>query len=366
MKNAPKTIEDYFAAPDIHEAQRETLRGGWAFLLGAMLCPVEYLLWYAVAIGRLPMAVGLSLHAALVVLLALYAWALLKRGQGNPFILLLLLTVATTGPFGAAGVMLTVMTYAWFTRRAHSFEEWFESLFPQTAQSMSQNIYADMRMGRDESDKSYNIIPFLDVLSFGADEQKHHALAKMTSHFHPHFAPAFKKALADPSNMIRVQAATAISRIETLFLERMIKLSALMERLGDDPVVVLATAQHYDNYAYTGLLDADREQTNRQKALEYYHTYLRLRPQDLDVRSRIGRLLMRNSDHGKACDWLRQCINQGYISGTISQWYSEVLFTSGRYDELRRYRASLTPADGQDILQPALREALALWSGSAA
>jgi tetratricopeptide (TPR) repeat protein len=224
-------------------------------------------------------------------------------------------------------------------------------------------------IGRDESSKTYSVIPFLDVLSFGNETQKRQALAKMTSHFHPNFAPAFKKALSDDSNTIRVQAATAITKIENQFTERLMKLAKVKEQYEREPVVVLALAEHYDNYAYTGLLDADREQANRQRAFEHYQEYLELDPQSLDVRTRVGRILMRNKEFDKACEWFRKCADLGYVSEAIFQWYSEALFECGRYDELRRLTASSHQHPATQTaaaVQPfAVKEALGLWSSSA-
>jgi hypothetical protein len=368
MRKKPDALAEYLAPPDIHKTQHQLWKGDKVFLISSVLCVAEGLLAYSVATAKISVLVGLCLHIDLVAILCLYARQLRSRDQANPFVYLLLLTTAATGPFGAGGTMLAVMNYSWFTQSAHSFEEWFASLFPSSSQTTSQDVYSNMMMGRDEASRSYNVIPFMDVLSFGSDDQKRQALAKMTANFHPNFANAFKKALADSSNMIRVQAATAISRIETQFLDRMMKLAGLLERYKDDPKIVLAMAQHCDDYAYTGLLDSDREQANRVTALESYQRYLRLKPDDLHARSRIGRILMRNRQYADAYKWLKECIDQGYTSEAIEQWYSEALFSCGLYDELRHFRAntSLSPVSPDATnFQPALKEALALWSGDA-
>ncbi len=364
MKNAqPKTIAEYFAGPDIHDVQREEHGGVITCIIALVALLVEVLLAAQVLKGNVSVPFGLLAHVIVTALLTFYARVLVRGGRENRFALLLALSVGMTGPFGAAGVALTILFYVWYTRKALPFTEWFESIFPHIAQSRSQHIYEDILVGRDESSKTYNVIPFLDVLSFGNEAQKRQALAKMTSNFHPNFAPAFRRALSDSSNTIRVQAATAITKIENQFLERLMKLAGLNAKYPNDPVIVLALAEHCDNYAHTGLLDADRELANRQKALEHYREFLMLSPSDVEVHTRIGRILMRNRDYERALEWFKSCMEQGYVSESISLWFAEALFACGRFDELRYHvRHSDALSARQVSLQPALKEALDLWA----
>ena len=144
------------------------------------------------------------------------------------------------------------------------------------------------------------------------------------------------------------------------------KIAKVKEQFPNEPVVVKALAEHYDNYAYTGLLDSDREQNNRQKAYEHYMEYLQLVTADVDVRTRVGRLLMREGAYAKACDWFQKCIQLGYNSDAISQWYSEALFKCGKYEELRRFSMHLKNIpQGEAYAQPvAVREALNMWQSA--
>ncbi len=374
MRNAPnkispayeasKAVDEYLTTPDIHDLQREK-NGGFVTLLASLIItPLEFFLLYGIIRNNISPLAGLFLHMLTVMILAVFA-VLMRRGSEARFMWLMLISVMMTGPFGAAGSVLSILTYLWGNRHALAFEEWFESIFPRQLQTISQRIYDDIVIGRDESSVPYSVVSFMDVLSFGSEVQKRQALAKATSHFHPNFAPVFRKALSDSSNTIRVMAATGISKVESIFLKRMMQLAEIKNLHPKDHLVTWALAEHYDNYAYTGLLDFDREQLNRQKALEYYNEYLQMQPQDIEPRNRIGRILMREKEYTKACDWFRQCITAGYASDSISLWYSEALFACGRYDDLRRYRASLPPVSIQAAaLNPGMREALSLWAGN--
>jgi hypothetical protein len=357
-------IEEYLAPPDIHDARREKHGGFLTCIIGLLTLIAEVWLIRDVLLGKTSLMIGLLQHAAVSGLLVCYAGLMLRNKEENRFAWLLLLATATCGPFGTAGTLLTLLIFTFSHRRHAPFMDTFETIFPSLLQTQPQRIYDDILIGRDEASVSYNVIPFLDVLAFGTDSQKRTAIAKMTSNFHPNYAAAFKKALGDPSNMIRVQAATAITKIETMFLKRMITLSTIHASNRKDTVVVRALAEHYDNYAYIGLLDDDRERINRQKALDYYRQYLQLVPDSPGIRARIGRLLLRGGDHAAACDWFRECLEKGDKPELISDWYSEALFACKRYDELRAFRSTL-PAEErkqESAFNPALKEALELWS----
>lgn len=358
-----KAIRQYLMPPDIHKTQHEKSSGYVALIAGVFLCPLEFFLVYGIIVHSISAIIGFLLHIAVVSVLA-FCVRVMSNNAEKKFVFLLLISVMTTGPFGAAGTILTVLTHMWCTRNAMAFEEWFISIFPKMQQTTAQIIHDNILIGRDESGDPYNVISFMDVITFGNEAQKRQALSKATSNFHPNFAPVFHKALSDSSNTIRVLAATGISKIESQFLEHMMQLTELKSVRSKDPLVVWALAEHYDNYAYTGLLDFDREQNNRQKALGYYQEYLRLNPKEIEARNRIGRILMRNREYEKACDWFGKCIMEGYSSDSISGWYSEALFACGRYEDLRRYRSSAAlPQEGSN-LNSTLREALALWSGN--
>lgn len=360
---AARTVSKYLLPPDIHEARREKSSGYIALIAGLILCPLEFFLIYGALTHEISPVLGFILHIAIVLALAFCVYVM-SQGAEKKFVFLLLISVMTTGPFGAAGTILAVLTHIWYTQHALVFEEWFSSIFPKQPQTTAQRVHENILTGRDESAQQYSVISFLDVISFGSEAQKRQALSKATSNFQPNFASVFQKALSDHSNTIRVLAATGISKIESQFLERMMQLTELKSTHGKDPHVVWSLAEHYDNYAYTGLLDFDREMNNRQKALAHYQEYLQLKPSDIEARNRIGRILMRNKEYEKACDWLQKCISQGFSSESISQWYSEALFACGRYEDLRRYRSGVAlPPQGAN-LNSTLRDALALWSGN--
>ena len=74
-------------------------------------------------------------------------------------------------------------------------------------------------MGQEEFGISH-VEPFNDILSGGSVVQKQLALAKIARYFRPNLAPLLLQAIHDPDAAVRVQAATAMARIERDFMKR--------------------------------------------------------------------------------------------------------------------------------------------------
>lgn len=360
-------VDELLAAPDVHEAMRERAPGaGLALALGLLLALAHGVNVYLFA-SETPV-IALLIHMALVAATAVVVRLLILRRLDSRFLMVLLITSAFAGVFGAAGTALAVLLHYWHTRRSLPFTEWFDTMFPSDVQTRPQEVYEAITIGRDEAVQPYDVVPFLEVMAVGSEAQKREAITRMTMRFHPRFAPAFHRALQDESNSIRVQAATAISRVESEFTRRLMELTALYKRMPENPVTVQALAAHYDAYAFTGLLDPERERANREEALRLYRDYVRLEPRDEQARTHVGRLLLRTGQPDAAATWLKECVQQGFRSDTLTGWYMEALYAANRYGELRVLAATINPALAGQLSaeQPQLAESLLLWSGRAA
>ncbi len=357
-------IESFLEPADIHDLRREmdTAGAGFgilclmaAFVLGAN---AYFLMW-----RDMNLFLFLLIHLATVGLLGIVAYAQFKNDADARYPTFLALASCFCGVFGAAGTFISWLMGTVFNRYSHSFSDWYQTIFPRPVPRLPEEIYHNIMTGRDESPKRYSVIPFLDVMAVGSEDQKREALSKMTSMFDPSFAPAFQRALADPSNAIRVQAATSISRIENAYLGRSIQIEEAARQYPEDSNIILATAQHYDEYAFTGLLDEEYERANRQKALRAYEKYIRIKPNDTNVRTQIGRILVRSEQFQKAAEWFRQCLADGHENSSIIAWYLECLYRLGEYDELRKaaekYQGHLVD---RNVLQSGVMDAIRLWS----
>lgn len=336
------------------------------FAVAALL--VEGISLYYLLKESLTLVHFLLIHALMVAVLWFYTRNQQQEGEDTRFPMLLTLTTALLGPFGAAGSLLTMLLHNIYARQALSFLDWFRTIFPSRLRTLPIEIEEGLATGRDMSDRKYNVLPFMDVITHGTEAQKREAISKMGDRFYPGFAPALLQALSDPSNAIRVQAATVIGRVENDFLER----SYVLEReAGKEDATaedILALAKHYDDYAFTGLLDIQRERENRKKALSGYKRYLKLHPEDQAVRKSIGRLYLRMDKKRKAAEWFKDIIERGHATPQIEIWYMEALYRTGQYNALREFITSRNFAEEieEDSLYQAIAPSIRLWQGKEA
>lgn len=296
-------------------------------------------------------------HAVVVALAAI--WACRRPVRNGRYVWLLALTTAACGPLGPAGVLLAMAHERSHARNSLSLEAWHEMLFPPTGVDEQAEFWR--RIGQRASDRpdDQRVTPFLDVLAFGSVQQRQAVVGIIAMQFQPAFAPALKAALRDQHNVVRVQAATALARLEQEFLERTIELDDAVARTPHDADVVLALASHYDEQAFNGLLDAARAQECRAKAAERYEDYLRQRPGDPSVEMRLARLQLRRGLPQEAAPRFRRLLDGGHPEARL--WLMESLFAQGKYAEVR-HTARGTAVEF-DRIAPDFEAALALWDG---
>ena len=187
----------------------------------------------------------------------------------------------------------------------------------------------------------------------------------ITNNFKPAFAPVLKTALNDANNAIRVQAATCITKIEADFMSHAVALTKRGVENPDDADLLKEIAEHYDRYAYLGLLEHDRETECRNNALGYYARYLALRPEDSAARTAAGRILVRDRRYKDAVAWFERVSSDGTVVPRAPEeavWYLESLFRLGHFAKVR----AILMASGKELQDSAglpleILEAVQLW-----
>lgn len=320
----------------------------------AISCVTTRLVWDGATARAIGMHIGLC-----GALGAWWRWVV-DDGRDARLPSLLVAATAVAGPFGAAGTMLTMALGEIFSRSAMTFEEWYESLFPTEETNEGRGILGLVKGINALADGQTNVLPLNDILSFGSFAQKQAAVTLITKYYKPSFAPVLKKALADESNAIRVQAATAMAKIEAEFLSKMMALSREAEKRPDDPAALGALAAHYDDYAFSGVLDPKREVETRGLAVETYRKLLALTPSDANARSAVGRLLVRQRLFEEAAEWYaRYPVNEWPAAARL--WHMESLFALGRYGKLRTLAAEPL---SEGAVAPNAAQAVALWGAA--
>jgi len=300
--------------------------------------------------------------AHLAVTGGLAAWCRWSPGLRADVRLPLLLASATAvlGPIGSAGTLVTMLLARWYMRKTIPFEEWYQSLFPDTRQQADQELAE--RVATADLEKPGSLTPFVEMLAFGSLNQKQALITLINSQFRPAFGPILKRALTDGSNAVRVQAATAMNKLENAMLERTLELNRRVGESPGDVKALRALARHYDDYLYTGILDAHREEEIFARALTAYRHCIVAEPGEVDSRLAAGRLLVRGKRYAEAADCLEQAMRAGLHVPQADLWYMESLYQLGRFVRLREFAGLRREClEAEDCLPPAALEAVRLW-----
>jgi polysaccharide biosynthesis protein PelE len=320
----------------------------------------EGLLSVAVARGLgLPSTLGWHL----LILVVSGMWLFRPSVRHTRYGLLLWMTTAACGPLGGAGVCMAMALERVHARHATSLDEWHASLFPPTGIDEQAELWRRIGQRAHDQPAAADITPFLDVLTFGSVPQRQAVIAIIAQQFDPAFAPALRAALRDEHNVIRVQAATAIARLEQQFFERTVELETRIAGSPEDADAVLALASHYDDQAFAGLFDPSRELQCRVKAADLYAQRLELRPDDQATEFRMARLLLRRGLVADAEPRFRRLATAAYPAATL--WLMECLFALGRYDQLRQTAVSARVDDARPMA-PDVQATLDFWAGTGA
>ncbi len=358
-------VDSILTPEDVHDAQRitpATATNGLFILIAIILVVLHAFNLYLFLGTTIWPVVPLIIHLVISLVVSLIAYAQYRSGMDAQHLALLAIVSSLTGIFGAVGALFGFIFNVIFRARSHHFSEWYETIFPTDPISPPQVIYDSITEGLDENPSPYSVMPFADVLRLGSENQKRRALAKMTSRFSPRFAEAFKSALADNNNTIRVQAATAIAKVEREFTRKLLRIEQARAMQPNNPALTLALAKFYDDYAFTGVLDHEIEKVNRDRAIASYKTYLQQDPNSQEAWIAVGRLLYRNKQWAEAADWFRAALDRGWKMPTMLLWYFESLFRLGQHRDLRR--AILEFGRGitaQEDLPRDVRDAVTLW-----
>jgi len=314
--------------------------------------------------GNLPLVAGLVAHISLIGALLAAAGMQQRAGQNvHPLCTLFVLSTAWLGPVGSAGTVLVTLFCCLQARRIPVIQAPQTGLRPAGEAAAGLSLYERICRGESSKQARDTLVPFSDVMAAGSLDQKQAAIALMVAHYQPHFAMALRGALNNDEPGVRVQAATAVARIEARFLKKSIALAQRQTSGPQETDNTLALALHHDEHANTGLLDADRADAARRQALDRYRDYERLGPRSQEVSRNVIRLLVRLGRYDEVVQAVKPWAERGEIPDELFAWYAEALFTLGQFDTLRKAchhrRAFRFSASGE---QCPCHPSLAFWA----
>jgi hypothetical protein len=308
---------------------------------------------------------GILLAVHLAIVGVLWLWYRYSPGIRTDARLPLLLigTTAALGPVGPAGTLVTMLLARRHMRRTTPFEEWYGALFPEIDRE-GKDEFA-LTVADSDLEGQAGLAPFSEILAFGSFHQKQALIALIGQSFRPLFGPILKRALLDDSNAVRVQAATAMNKIEDRMHARTIELRRPVTQDPEDLEALRALALHYDQCLYSRILDGHREEETRDLALEAYRPCIDARPDDLETRIAISRLLLRAGKYEEAVLWLAKVSQEDGVTSQARLWYMESLYNLGRFAELRAYAGPhRNQIEGSDDLPSSALDAVRMWAAA--
>lgn len=321
------------------------------------------------AIGALSLPHGMAIAVLehLLVVWLLLVWVYYSYGKRDSRLaLLLLVTTAATGPFGPGICLGIAITYTLGRKGANTVPcQWINDFFFYEEDLESDRVHERVSFGLDDVSGSH-IEPFQDILEGGTVLQKQMAIAKITQHFHPRFAPHLLHALQDPNAAVRVQAATGLAKIEHDFMAEYLQNKQSSEHSGGEDPTCLRNAALCDNYAHAGIAGQEDCREYRRRAITLYEDYLK-GTDDPECKQRLARLYLRQDQPEKAYQLLNDAVESGDTSARDVLWYMEALFRLKKIRKLRQvaknYAHLLSNFDGYKAPGEA-RDVLAVWGVS--
>jgi polysaccharide biosynthesis protein PelE len=360
-----ESVALYFNQLDVHEQEKVAGDEVLAIVLSLIWTVLHGLNCYLLFWQNVSLTYSFVIHLVLTLVIMLVTKVLSQAGRDARLLYVLTISSGGAGFFGGIGAMLASILTICYNHFSIPFSKWYEAIYPEFPSTQEQELYESITSGKDETAASYSVISFNDMMNFGSEGQKRRAITKMTDQFHPLFAPVFKLALQDESNTIRVQAAASIVKIENQFSQTLHQIERLEQKSPKDSALKLGLARYYDSFAFTGILDENREAENRKLALQKYKQYLDMRSNDIEARIEAGRLLLRSNQAEQAVELFQDCIKAGYGNDTVKFWLLEAYYQSERYEDLRRLAPEmLKHVENAQEIRPRLSQAIKFWGSS--
>lgn len=301
------------------------------FLLFLSEAGLFYLYWHK----ELSLQESLLLHTVVILaaLLSLYIAHKKKKNLSIPLVSLLFL--ALTGPFGAFGLLVQALLLPLLERMAPPKNEWFKELFPEELKSSFTQIFERVEAGWDDYSKHSDAPSFIDIFRIGTGAEKQAILDLFISDFRPSYAQILLQALEDPLNSVRIQAATAVQKIESAFEEKMKSIVAKQEMNPNQVHFLLDLATYYEEFSSLGILEKNRERKNQELALHFYHEYLKHDPDNRSIYFSVARLLYHKEDFVLYLNWCQEYEKKFQtLPQLLETWAIEALYKLHRYEEI--------------------------------
>lgn len=315
------------------------IRHLWLYIPSVLLLLfVEFLGTHLFYTERISLQFALIMHLCVVVYCL--GWVVVRNafGQNINIPVMALTLISVTGLMGAFVILLIVVIMGLTPNGGTPFSQWYYSLFPDETKSKEDELYERLYHGLDDLSDKTGVVSFDDVIKLGTYRQKQEAISKIVNHYHPDFANTLKTAINDPMNSVRVQAATAISKVLDTYVQLHEKLMVAREKYPKNHKVLINLARHTHAYANCGLLEPERTRALEEDALRYFQEYLALYPDDVHALYFVGEIYLYKNQFEEALSHIRRSLElrpEGKLNPILIRDYCEALFRLHNLEGIR-------------------------------
>lgn len=347
---------------ETEQEERREERPIQALLFTLIALIVESAILLQSIMNQLSLIDALTIHFSLTLLLLIWVRISYKKELALKLPIYSTISTGFLGFPGAFMALFGIVIYLKQAKTSINFIDWLSNLFPEEKKSDGDLLYQRLEAGWDDFSEKKQLMTFIDVMTFGTVSQKRVALTKISRYFRREFAPALAQALDDPSNAIRVQAATVMAKVEQDYMSTYMEQTRRYAADTEDTKCLLKIAKIADSYAYSGILAPDQEKKFRAIAIEHYEKYLekvykKTKREDPKVVFALCRLYLQEKMADKAEPLLRRCVEKDrYQSLNLGLWYMESLYLLQKFDLLeevaKRYcEENPSTSSNQDLMQ---------------
>ncbi len=309
-----------------------TARSGNSAALWALIALVAAMAEAAIAY-RLPedgWEQTLLRHTGITLALVALAWPGGRR-ERSALPWLLPLFTGFGGPLGAMICFVAAMVSLFL--KPSKPEDMFDAMLPDTDQRESAKLYERIAFGLDNVGGT-GVQPLQDILGSGGMLEKQAAIVKITRWFRPQFAPLLRMASLDADASVRVQAATAIAKLER---DYMLRYLSLEEDVRHNP----STAKRRElaglcyDFAISGIADEEMCRQLTGRAIALYETLLEEGDTAPELRPHLAKLHLQNRHPRQAATLLFPLLENDSMNLEEARLYMEALYELRQYDGLR-------------------------------
>lgn len=304
----------------------------------ALASLAEFWLFFSYSQNSMGLSLIIPLH--LIISLALFALTYIYQRVGFDIRLPIVSAFFTLalGPYGASLSLLMLILYSIYKRMTSELEVTVEEFFPiDPEDELSKKVYERIRFGLDVFDPERIPYGYEAVMLYGTEAQKRRALERILKFFRPEFCKPLMIALRDKSNAVRVLAATAVSRIDQQYGEKIQHLENEIKHHPNEVDRLLEYGEECEWQSKIVVFDPERQNKMLGKAYEAYNLYSNLFPENEKVIAALGRLSCQMGDYDQAIAYYRKILQPGKpVTDEIIQWAMRALFHQKRYDDIRK------------------------------